>query len=156
MTSIIQTDRAILSLDDSQLKGRQDAPRPPRLRGLFFMDKFCHRETSANTEGTEDSGDFGHELDVATTTGAIPLTSMDSSIRIPSKASNEESAKVVEAEAVTNTEGECCCAICLGDYQLGDRVRVLLCEHEYHAECIGKRLCLHYLETIGMVFRRSS
>ncbi|KAF9088068.1 hypothetical protein BGX29_000452 [Mortierella sp. GBA35] len=35
-----------------------------------------------------------------------------------------------------STYEEACCSICLCEYITDDRVRVLPCTHEYHAECI--------------------
>ncbi|RUS14720.1 hypothetical protein BC937DRAFT_93430 [Endogone sp. FLAS-F59071] len=45
-------------------------------------------------------------------------------------------ASKVEGAAAQETDNEEICVICLDEYEQGERVRKLVCGHEYHCECI--------------------
>ena len=32
------------------------------------------------------------------------------------------------------------CVVCMSDFEVGDKLRVLLCSHEYHVDCIDQWL----------------
>ena len=39
----------------------------------------------------------------------------------------------------------CSCVICMSDYEAGDKLRTLLCSHEYHIQCIDQWLKVRIL-----------
>lgn len=50
----------------------------------------------------------------------------------PNVASEETSDRKLETKECS----EELCSICLGEYEADDRIRILSCGHEYHAECV--------------------
>lgn len=52
--------------------------------------------------------------------------------------------EVVEGAAAQEVGNEEMCVICLDEYEQGDRVRKLVCGHEYHCECIGTFLSFFF------------
>ncbi|KAG0028499.1 hypothetical protein BGZ81_004670 [Podila clonocystis] len=53
-------------------------------------------------------------------------------IPMPDVASEE----ILETKLETTESSEELCSICLGEYEPDDRIRILPCDHEYHAECV--------------------
>ncbi|KAG0037427.1 hypothetical protein BGZ82_002568 [Podila clonocystis] len=53
-------------------------------------------------------------------------------IPVPDVASEE----ISDTKLENSESSEELCSICLGEYELDDRIRILPCDHEYHAECV--------------------
>ncbi|KAF9301372.1 hypothetical protein BGZ74_006815 [Mortierella antarctica] len=53
-------------------------------------------------------------------------------IPVPDVASEEN----LDTKLETTESSEELCSICLGEYETDDRIRILPCGHEYHAECV--------------------
>ncbi|KAF9899539.1 hypothetical protein EC991_008631, partial [Linnemannia zychae] len=116
-------------------------PRTIR-KGLLYVEKLCHRGTSGSGGGSSSGSGSGSESDSGpsavaqdsqgTSTGGIPMTMLGGAASpVPTQDSHGRRGSYAES-----TLEEVCCSICLSEYVANDRVRVLPCTHEYHAECI--------------------
>ena len=72
-----------------------------------------------------------HELAFAKTVRALPL-------RIISGDTTTNSITTVAKN--DELQEDLCCAVCLGSFAIGDELRTLPCQHEYHVECIDEWL----------------
>ncbi|KAI8054168.1 uncharacterized protein B0P05DRAFT_479495 [Gilbertella persicaria] len=82
-----------------------------------------------------------------------PLTRVESSRSERSSKAIENAETLVSATlpvATTPNTPDDVCVICLDEFVLGEQVRKLPCDHEYHCECIGKDKLL----TLSSVFNR--
>ncbi|KAK3809558.1 MAG: hypothetical protein J3Q66DRAFT_72399 [Benniella sp.] len=86
------------------------------------MERLCHRVKSPHSCST------GENTNINTSSTSIsPLSAK------PAEAANVEPIGLAADPALVE---ECRCSICLTEYLDKDRVRILACRHEYHAECI--------------------
>ncbi|KAF9086555.1 hypothetical protein BGX23_008802 [Mortierella sp. AD031] len=125
--------------DSSQSQARNGFSRSAR-KGLGFVEKFSHRGCSASSPSTLSSSSGSPSQDphasLEVSFSGIPLSTMAtdsmpvSPIPIPTQNS------LGRENYAESTYEEACCSICLCEYITDDRVRVLPCTHEYHAECI--------------------
>ncbi|KAF8970764.1 hypothetical protein BGZ46_010395 [Entomortierella lignicola] len=117
-----------LSVKEERLGARQ------LLKGFGFMEKLYNRNATQSSAGgsgsTNNNSSTGIDDDACkepSSNVAIPLSDMS----------------LVSSTDLEKVEDEACCSICLCEYTTNDRLRILPCDHEYHAECIGK--CLEVL-----------
>ncbi|KAG9063108.1 hypothetical protein KI688_004708 [Linnemannia hyalina] len=101
-------------------------------KAIGFVERLCHRGSdsgsgspSSGTAEVQDSNGGIQMMTIAAVSGPVPTQC--------SSNSNGRRGSYTESMAE-----DVCCSICLCEYVADDRVRVLPCAHEYHAECIGK------------------
>jgi len=69
------------------------------------------------------------------------LSSLDRTVAKKNCASKKEiSALPVRRITMGDVKEDKCCAICLCDFELGERVKTLPCSHYFHVQCIGEWL----------------
>lgn len=51
-------------------------------------------------------------------------------------------AHTVDHEDSSSNSSDDGCIICLDSFAIGDQIRTLPCDHQYHLECIGKQTTL--------------
>lgn len=118
---------------------------PPQhsFMGLGLMGRLWSRDSS-RCNSTCNSPCPTQVAQMPTFTTAM----MQKTPRLPSSSfaipiTPEQVASETLAEPAAPLISEDLCSICLGEYVPDDRLRVLPCSHEYHAECIGKSLTHH-------------
>ncbi|KAG0345443.1 hypothetical protein BG004_003706 [Podila humilis] len=130
------------SRDSSRSSSQCSSPRPIH---LHQMPSF-----------TASMNDLQRPLSTSTSSSPAILQPMDTFVTISQPETDEkhdggddknqdeantecipETAGVV-LEETNSAPSEELCSICLGEYEANDRLRILSCGHEYHAECIGE------------------
>lgn len=111
---------------DQVVEAARDSQRIPR----------SSPDTDTNIESGQ--GTFTHPL--AIPEPMIPQHSSSSSRTPPSRSQSSDNSRSAPTTSTT-------CALCLCDYETGDRVRELPCEHRFHDICVdpwlmgGRRTC---------------
>jgi hypothetical protein len=127
--------------EDSESGHLRTAPRT-LCRDLGFVGRICRRGSWSSDPGTGSSWSL-RAIGVHDSSGGIQMTTMMAarvSSPVPTQTSNGSSSNGIgrRGSFAESTAEDICCSICLCEYVVDDRVRVLPCTHEYHAECIGK------------------
>ncbi|KAF9431607.1 hypothetical protein BGZ76_000084 [Entomortierella beljakovae] len=121
---------------NSRLK-EERSRKKPLLRRFGFMERLYHRHNAQSTTSRDSDGNGSSSAVMEVN---IPLDNMDTKslldCPIGSHIENQESQ--LEKEELAEQIEEQCCSICISEYEENDRVRILPCNHEFHAECIGK------------------
>ncbi|KAG0252719.1 hypothetical protein BG011_006839 [Mortierella polycephala] len=97
-----------------------------------------YRRISQSRQGQGQLGQDVGSMPTSTTTSvssslSLSLSSSDEKPRICSRVhATSEKTDLPFANANAQTM----CAVCLGEYEVGDQVRTLPCHHQYHLECI--------------------
>ncbi|KAK3833496.1 MAG: hypothetical protein JOS17DRAFT_81157 [Linnemannia elongata] len=115
--------------EDSESNHSRTGPRTIR-RGMGVVERLCHRGSGSDS-GSSSLG----AAEAQGSNGEIQMMTMAVvSSPVPTlKNNNSNGRRGSYAESVAE---DVCCSICLCEYVAGDRVRILPCTHEYHAECI--------------------
>ncbi|KAI1312619.1 E3 ubiquitin-protein ligase znrf3 [Mortierella claussenii] len=102
-------------------------------RNSYHCSSACNLPTSSQADPT------------LTITRAVPQTTevvAPTSFAVPIQEGNASHALPETTEVVLiEIEREETCSICLSEYVLDDRIRLLPCGHEYHTECVDVWLC---------------
>ncbi|KAF9916534.1 hypothetical protein BX616_003506 [Lobosporangium transversale] len=126
------------SSDQQQQQQQQQRPQNAAIMSLSRLGRLWSRDSSPlGRTSSCNSFNFWGEAPArmpAITTMALQRTPMVRSSNpfvIPIQTN-----VTVDCQVATDPETGEICSICLCDYAMGDRIRVLPCSHEYHPECI--------------------
>ncbi|KAF9564974.1 hypothetical protein EC968_004376 [Mortierella alpina] len=91
-----------------------------------------YRRASQSRQGQQDV------VSAATSvSSSLSLSSATDHEKKPKRCCGEQSVEEIEKELpFANANAQTMCAICLGEYEVGDQVRTLPCYHQYHLACI--------------------
>ncbi|KAF9273228.1 hypothetical protein BGZ68_001700 [Mortierella alpina] len=97
-----------------------------------------YRRTSQSRQGQQDAGSAPTSVSSSLSSSlSLSLSSAADQEKKPKRCCGEHAVEDTEKELpFANANAQTMCAICLGEYEVGDQVRTLPCYHQYHLACI--------------------
>ncbi|KAF9984081.1 hypothetical protein BGZ75_004363 [Mortierella antarctica] len=95
-----------------------------------------YRRVSHSRQGQQDVGSTPTSVSSSLSLSLSQSSATDQEKR-PKRCCGEQAVEETEKELpFANANAQTMCAICLGEYEVGDQVRTLPCYHQYHLACI--------------------